>query len=296
MSYHRQLGQKDTWFFTTWNPDTVTDQNGNSYSFADAPAELLTTESNCWVMHPGDSWHGYNDIEDGYAMLDPIKVSVVCPGVNRDGTMAANGIPAMVLAAYLNANGIVHEKTTDFTVLFLFSMGITKGKSGTLLNTMLDFKEKYDANAPLRETIPDLVKDYPKYEDMGLKDLSDKIFAQLKASGQTRVQSDAFSALPHPDMMPQTAYNHLVKNHVEQVPLNELAHRTLATGIVPYPPGIPLLMPGENAGPADGPLIGYLKILQDFDKKFPGFGHETHGVQNINGEYHVYVLKKGAGK
>jgi arginine/lysine/ornithine decarboxylase len=32
----------------------------------------------------------------------------------------------------------------------------------------------------------------------------------------------------------------------------------VATGVVPYPPGIPLLMAGENVGPAEGPLIGYL--------------------------------------
>ena len=84
-------------------------------------------------------------------------------------------------------------------------------------------------------------------------------------------------------------------NHVEQVPISQLAGRTLATGIVPYPPGIPLMMPGENAGPAEGPLIGYLKALQQFDKKFPGFGHDTHGVENIDGEYHVYVLKQRGG-
>jgi len=55
-------------------------------------------------------------------------------------------------------------------------------------------------------------------------------------------------------------------------------------------------MPGENAGAADGPLIGYLKALQHFDSKFPGFGHDTHGVENIDGQYHVYVIKKGEGK
>jgi lysine decarboxylase/arginine decarboxylase len=119
------------------------------------------------------------------------------------------------------------------------------------------------------------------------------MFAHTRANHQTRIQSEAFSTLPHPDMLPQHAYQLLVHNKVEQIAISELAHRTLATGIVPYPPGIPLMMPGENAGAADGPLIGYLKALQDFDKKFPGFGHDTHGVENIDGKYHVYVIKKG---
>lgn len=292
MRYCREFAQNSSWFFATWNADTVTDKNGDSVAFADASADQLASDPNAWVMHPGDSWHGY-DIEDGYAMLDPIKVSVVCPGVNRDGTMASNGIPASLLVNYLNQQGIVNEKTTDFTVLFLFSVGVTKGKSATLLSAMLNFKKDYDRNAPLNEVLPNLVKDHPKYEKWGLKDLSDKMFAHMKENKQTKVQSDAFSTLPHPDMMPQRAYQLLVHNKVEQIPLSQLAHRTLATGIVPYPPGIPLMMPGENAGPADGPHIGYLKALQDFDKKFPGFGHDTHGVENIDGEYHVYVIKKG---
>ena len=64
------------------------------------------------------------------------------------------------------------------------------------------------------------------------------------------------------------AYEHLVQGRVEQVTLEELAGRTVATGVVPYPPGIPLLMPGENAGPADGPVLGYLKALEAYDRRF----------------------------
>lgn len=295
MRYNQEFAQKGTWFFTTWNPDFVKDEKGKKYAFAEAPAELLATNPSCWVMHPGDDWHGYKDIEDGYALLDPIKVSVVCPGVNRDGSMADSGIPAMLLVSYLGERGIVNEKTTDFTVLFLFSIGITKGKSGTLLNAMLDFKRDYDNNTSLHDTLPTLVQDNPEYEGMGLHDLADTLFEHMKSSRQTHVQSEAFSTLPTPDMMPQTAYQQLVHNNVEQIPITKLAGRTLATSIVPYPPGIPLMMPGENAGAANGPLIGYLEALQDFDKKFPGFGHDTHGVENIDGSYHVYVIKDKEG-
>ena len=51
--------------------------------------------------------------------------------------------------AYLHQRGVEVEKTTDFTILVLFSIGITKGKWGTLLNALLDFKRDYDSNAPL---------------------------------------------------------------------------------------------------------------------------------------------------
>ena len=92
-------------------------------------------------------------------------------------------------------------------------------------------------------------------------------------------------------MSPRQAYRHLVLNEVEKVALDRLEDRVVATGVVPYPPGIPMLMPGESAGNTDGPYLGYLRALQSWDERFPGFGHDTHGVENIEGTYYVYCLK-----
>ena len=39
-------------------------------------------------------------------------------------------------------------------VLFLFSVGITKGKWGTLLNALLDFKVDYDRQRAARPGAP----------------------------------------------------------------------------------------------------------------------------------------------
>ena len=93
-------------------------------------------------------------------------------------------------------------------------------------------------------------------------------------------------------MTPVEAYENLVHNNVEAVSIDDMATRTVATGVVPYPPGIPLLMPGENAGAADGPILGYLKALQSFDRNFHGFGHDTHGVEIRDGTYYVLCIKK----
>src|SRR5262249_49326751 len=73
--------------------------------------------------------------------------------------------------------------------------------------------------------------------------------------------------------------------------LDGLVDRVVGTSVVPYPPGIPMLMPGESAGSADGPYLSYLRALQSWDARFPGFGHDTHGVENIGGTYFVSCLK-----
>ena len=290
---NRDFAKKKTWFFRTWNPDKVKDaKTGKAVAFEDAAPELLATDADCWVMHPGDTWHGFEKMEDNYAMLDPIKVTVLTPGVEDDGTLGKDGFPASLLTGYLHARGIEVEKTSDFGVLFLFSIGITKAKWSTLVTAMIDFKFDYDANAPLSRVMPGLVADHPEhYRHLGIRELGDRMLAQLRNTKQLQHLQKAFSTLPDARMSPAEANQAMIRGRIERVALPVLANRTIATSVVPYPPGIPMMMPGETAGAADGPWIGYLKALQAWDHAFPGFGHDTHGVEVEDGEYYVQCIK-----
>ncbi len=289
----REFAKKKDWFFRTWNPDKVKDRNGKKVAFEDAPPELLASDPDCWVLHPGDAWHGFDKLEDGYCMLDPIKVTVLTPGIEDDGSLAkTGGFPARLLTSYLHARGIEVEKTSDFGVLFLFSIGITKAKWGTLIAAMIDFKRDYDADVPLTRLMPDLVAAHPDhYAGLGLRGMGDRMFAVMKQSSQTVHLQKAFSTIPEARVTPADAYQALIRGRLERVALPDLAGRTVATSIVPYPPGIPMIMPGETAGAANGPHIGYLKSLQAWDHAFPGMGYDTHGVEVEDGEYYVQCLE-----
>lgn len=293
---HAEFQAAGDWFFRTWQPDVVLDPaSGRGIPFHLVGEDRLVADPACWVLRPQAAWHGFEGMEDDYCMLDPIKVSVITPGVAADGQLESGGIPAGILAAYLDAKGIVAEKTTDFTILFLFSIGVTKGKWGTLANALLEFKRDYDGNADLARAMPELVNAHPqRYRHMGLKDLADSMFGAMKDLRLTELLTHAFSVLPKPDLSPVQAYEELVKGTVEQVSLDLLADRTVATGVVPYPPGIPLLMPGENAGTADGAVLGYLRALESFDSRFPGFTHEIHGVEAVDGRYRITAVGKQA--
>jgi arginine/lysine/ornithine decarboxylase len=50
-------------------------------------------------------------------------------------------------------------------------------------------------------------------------------------------------------------------------------------------------MGGERAGLMNEPILAYLKTLQDFDNRFPGFEHDIHGIENENGVYIMYCIK-----
>jgi len=290
----KEFAAQGTWFVRTWNAEQVANpKTGTRVAFEQAPPELLVSEANCWVLHPGESWHGFADLEDGYCMLDPIKVSILTPGVAQDGSLDKKGIPACLLTAYLDRHGIVVEKTTDFTILFLFSIGITNGKWGTLVNALLDFKRDVDANTPVEEALPAIFRDNARlYNNMGLRDLGDEMFAQMKGAQQLEWQAAAFTDLPQAVMKPSQAYQELVRNNVEKLPLSKMGGRVVAIGVVPYPPGIPMLMPGENVGPEDGPCLRYLRALQEWDERFPGFPHDIHGVEKIGGAFHIFCVKQ----
>jgi arginine decarboxylase len=285
---------KKEWFFAPWNAETIKDKKtGKRVPFQDVPASRLASDPECWVLHPGEDWHGFDNIPDGWCMLDPIKFGIVCPGMKTDGALDAHGIPADLVSAYLGRSGIVPSRTTDHMVLFLFSVGVTKGKWGTLINALLDFKKDYDRNAPLAEVVPNIAAAGGKrYAGMGLKDLGDEMWAHMKKSKQGQWQAKAYAQLPTPVMTPRRAFQQLMAGRAEKVPVSKMANRVVAVGVIPYPPGIPIVMPGESAGALDGPWLTYLRACQEFGEHFPGFAKEVEGTEEKDGEYHIYCLTK----
>ena len=112
-------------------------------------------------------------------MLDPIKVTVVTPGLNMEGQLESSGIPGPLVSSFLSSRGIVVEKTEPYSFLVLFSVGVTKGKWGSLIAGLMEFKRFYDANEPLARVLPDLVGSHPeRYQGMGLKDLAEAMHAR----------------------------------------------------------------------------------------------------------------------
>ena len=288
----RTFAEKNDWFFKPWNVETVKKPaNGKKVAFEDAPAELLCQSQEPWMLHPGDKWHGFDDIADDWCMLDPIKVSILSPGMGEDGELEKNGVPAALVNAWFNRFGIVPTRVTDFQVMFLFSIGITKGKWGTLLTNLLAFKRAYDSNLPLAEVLPEIAGQYPsRYRNVRLHDLGDELFDYLRKNRPGDLLNAAYEGLPDADMTPREAYERLVTGDVEAVPVHELANRTAANAVMPYPPGIPMLMSGENFGGTDSPQIGYLRGMQNREQQFPGFAGVIEGAELIDGTYHVLCV------
>ena len=113
------------------------------------------------------------------------------------GELADWGIPAAILTEFLDARRVEIARTGDYTVLVLFSVGTSKGKWGSLLETLFEFKRLYDNEATLEEALPDLVAKHPlRYRDMTLKELSDEMHAAMMQLNLTSLLHQACDVDP----------------------------------------------------------------------------------------------------
>ena len=291
----------DGWFFRIFQPEQVRDpETGEMLVLEEAPDRMLITNPDCWTLKPGESWHGYQDadIEDGYCMLDPTKVTILMPGVNAQGVVEEWGIPGAILTEFLDGRRVEIARTGDYSVLVLFSVGTSKGKWGALLENLFEFKRLYDTDAELTEAMPELVTRYPaRYKNVTLRELSDQMHAamiELNLSGLVNAACDEDF---DPVLTPAQAYQQMLRDKTEKIPFCEMAGRIAAVMLVPYPPGIPMSMPGERLGDRESPVYKLIVAMEEFGRRFPGFERETHGIEvDADGCYWMRAVIEGEGK
>lgn len=307
-----QAIEEKKWFFDLWQPPQI--------GQADSIDELMNQEQ--WIIgREGKAWHGF-EIEDleikDYAMLDPIKLTFTCPGFDVIEGVQKNamGIPAAIATNYLIDQGIVCEKTDYYSWLLLNSIGTTRGKQGTLVAALLQFKELYDSDVMLSEVFPALVEKYPNaYRGKTLKQHCTDMHHAICELKLLDVMANAFQHIPKQIYTPAEAYAGVVQGKVEYKTLDDIKKQLedkmtdviAAVMVVPYPPGIPVLMGGESFGyvykdypnKAKGELekntsvLDYLINRQNFEKMFPGYESDIHGIereQDKDGKFYFKTL------
>ena len=287
---HRLRAAEQGWFFRLYQPEYVFDPfDGQTHLLEEAADGLLTNRSSAWTLKAGEEWHGFQDedIADGYCMLDPTKVTILTPGVNAQGKVSDWGIPAAIITEFLDGRRVEIARTGDYTVLVLFSVGTSKGKWGALLENLFEFKRLYDSEASLEEALPELVLKYPaRYRNVTLKELSDEMHAAMIQLNLSGLVNDACDEDFDPVLTPAQTYQKLLRHETEKIRFTEMPGRIAAVMLVPYPPGIPMSMPGERLGSAESPVIKLILAVEEFGKRFPGFEREVHGIEvDAEGNY-----------
>ena len=263
------------WWFKVWGPDDLSEEG------------LEAREA--WMLHANDDWHDFGDLAPGFNMLDPIKATIITPGLDIKGNFSDKfGIPAAIVTKYLAEHGVIVEKTGLYSFFIMFTIGITKGRWNTMVAALQQFKDDYDKNQPLWKVLPEFVQKQPRYEKVGLRDLCEKIHAVYKANDVAKLTTEMYLSDMIPAMKPTDAFAKMAHRKMDRVPIDELEGRVTAVLLTPYPPGIPLLIPGEQFNKV---IVNYLKFAREFNEKFPGFETDNHGLvkEMVEGKAVYYV-------
>ncbi|RLS58761.1 MAG: lysine decarboxylase, partial [Planctomycetota bacterium] len=99
--------------------------------------------------------------------------------------------------------------------------------------------------------------------------------------------TEMYTSAMQPAMKPSDAFDMMAHREIDRVEIDQLEGRVTAVLLTPYPPGIPLLIPGERFNKT---IVEYLQFARMFNEKFPGFDTDIHGlVEEANGKRKYYV-------
>lgn len=263
------------WWFKVWGPDDLSEEG--------------IEEREAWMLKANDAWHDFGDLAEGFNMLDPIKATIITPGLDIKGNFSESlGIPAAIVTKYLAEHGVIVEKTGLYSFFIMFTIGITKGRWNTMVAALQQFKDDYDKNQPVWKVLPEFAKKHPRYDRIGLRDLCTQIHDIYKENDIARLTTEMYLSDMVPAMKPTDAFAKMAHRKIDRVAIEDLEGRITAVLLTPYPPGIPLLIPGEKFNKI---IINYLKFARMFNEKFPGFETDVHGLvkETVDGKARYYV-------
>jgi arginine/lysine/ornithine decarboxylase len=306
--HHVEIGRsaEEKWFFDPFVPDVVTirgskfTQDVTEIPWEDLPTEVLKREQQCWTFRPESKWHGYAGCAEDYAMVDPNKLTLLTPGIDRrTGEYLDFGVPATVVANYLRDQRIVNEKCDLNSILFLMTPAEDESKLNTLIAKLAKFKTLWDRDAPFAEALPTLdAAHHDRYAGYTLRHVCNEMHQFYRQASIKELQRLCFreSSFPEIVMSPQDAYQALVANQVDYVALENIKGRVSATLALIYPPGIGVVLPGERWDKKAQPMLDYFLAFQESFNRFPGFNYEVQGVfqERVEGKikFFTYVIRE----
>jgi len=233
-------------------------------------------------------------------MVDPNKLMLLTPGIDRrTGEYLEFGVPATIVANYLREQGVIPEKCDLNSILFLMTPAEDESKLNTLIAKLVKFKNLWDRDAPLGDVLPTIYGAHAdRYAGYTLRRICIEMHDFYRRARIKELQRLSFRASSFPElaMSPKDAYEALVGNDVDYVPLTEVKGRISATLALIYPPGIGVVVPGERWNDAAQPMLDYFLAFQESFNRFPGFNYEVQGVyqERVDGHitFHTYVVRE----
>jgi len=286
-------------FLDPFVPDEV-EYQGRSVRWEDVPTDELAREPRYWQLDPKAAWHGYRNLGEDMAMVDPTKLMLTTPGIDHvSGRYQQTGIPATILATYLRENHVIPEKNDLNSILFLMTPAVGEGKMAFLLAELERFKALYEEDAPIARVVPSIAaRQVRRYAGYRLRQLCHEMHQFYREKNVKELQrlSFRYESFPEQAMRARDAAQATVAGEVDYVPMAEVRGRIAGTLALIYPPGIGIVVPGERYDERAQPMIDYFLAFEESCNRFPGFSYEVQGVyQESEGDrtrFYTYVVRE----
>lgn len=240
------------------------------------PTEEILADPAFFAIFPKDTWHGFSHIAENLYLTDPCKV-----------LLTTGPLPAPLLSHWLESRHVTVEKSDFHTLLFLIEPSDRQEKCERLLSLFEECETAYEANAPMSSFAPDVTC----LPGEGLKDYSLRYMNFLEKEQASRLSQTLFAEdhFPKAALTGRSAHQAFLKGARERIPLCEAKGRVSLEMILPYPPGITVLEPGEVW---TDEVLSYFLFLQKYSSTFPDFSPEILGVHGNGNDAYVWVLKE----
>lgn len=240
------------------------------------PTEEILSDPAFFAISPKDSWHGFSHIAENLYLTDPCKV-----------LLTTGPLPAPLLSHWLERRHVTVEKSDFHTLLFLIEPSDRQEKCERLLSLFEECETTYEANAPMSSFAPDVTC----LPGEGLKDYSLRYMDFLEKEQASRLSQTLFAEdhFPKAALPGRSAHQAFLRGARERVPLPKAKGRVSLEMILPYPPGITVLEPGEVW---TDEVVSYFLFLQKYKSAFPDFSPEILGVHGNGNDAYVWVLKE----
>ena len=211
-------------------------------------------------------------IEPGLHHVDPCKVIFITRGQRE--------VPACLVTRYLRDCNFTPEKTDFYT----FTLLITPSSESTVLAGLVDALEVFEAHL-LKGTealhlLPSLRATPGRYQGLSLAALAEHINTLYRAQQLEQRQSEIFSVIEDAQnhCSPHQANQQFVRGEASLCSVRQVTGRVAAEGVIPYPPGIMCIAPGERWTSV---LVAYLLAIETLSTKYPEFAPHIQGVHTV---------------
>ena len=158
-----------------------------------------------------------------------------------------------------------------YSFFIMFTIGITKGRWNTLLTALAAVQGRLRQERADVARAARVLRRAPALRSAsGLRDLCQSIHDMYAKGDIARLVTEMYLSDLQPAMKPSDAFARIAHRETERVTIDALEGRITTSLLTPYPPGIPLLIPGERF---NRKIVDFLRFTRAVQRRVPRLRH-----------------------